>query len=179
MSPEVILTSIQATQRQVSLEGSILVVLALLAPFGLAYLVSVYENRLLFWFSEGEHVLPKGSLIGSVLSTVMYPLLSMSFGLFGVAHLVELGLDEEALASGDKPAWAYAVYVIFTLVFSLATITWSRHRMAKKWFQDNLPLQRLYRRWLWWVSWTAQVLLLTFFWLLIAFFPETTSIIIS
>lgn len=172
---EFLLTS----ERQVSLGGSLLVMVALLAPFGLAYVISVYENRLLYYFSEGKEVLPKGQLITSVLSTVMYPLIAMSFGLIGVAKLFsQIGFEDVALKD-ERPTWAWLMYIGITLVLSLALITWSRHRASKRWFKENLPLQRLYRRWLWWLAWVGQVILLTFFWLMIAIFPQLTSIVIT
>lgn len=165
-------------QRQFSLWGSLLIVAVLLVPFFIAWAVSVYENRLLWWFSEGREVLTKGNIIGSVLSATSVPCFMISFGLLGVSALFgdAIGFADMVDGRAVPSATQVAVYLPLTLLVSVVGVVVLRRLAYRRKLAEAPELRPLFLRWVLWLNVVGQVLILGFLWAVLFLFPELVNL---
>jgi len=166
------------TQRQFSPLGSLLIVAVLLVPFFIAWAVSVYENRLLWWFSEGTEVLTKGNIIASVMSATAIPCFMISFGVLGVATLFgdTIGFAEMVDGTARPSATQTAVYLPMTVLVSIVGVLLLRRLAYRKKLPNSPETRGLYLKWVMWLNVVGQVLMLGFLWGVLFLFPELVNL---
>ncbi len=171
------MTLLNTVERSFSLAGSLLVIGSLTFPFVLAYLVSVYENRLLCYFSEGKELLSKGQIIGSVLSSGCVPLFFLSFGLLGLAKLSDvLGFTQDTNASPFESLSYTLIAFVFAALCSVFFTVLLHLRLLRSKLQDDLALHKLFRRWLIALNVTAQLFIQILFWATLWIFPNLVNL---
>ncbi len=166
------------TERQFSLGGSLLIVAVLLIPFFIGWAVSYYENRLLWYFSEGRELLTKGNLIGSVISATSFPVFWISFGLLGVSALFgdQIGLANIVDGTARPSTTQSLVYVPLTVLLSCLSVA-GFHRWAYRGKLVEYPAERaLFLRWVVWLNVVAQIIMLAMLWAVLYLFPELVNL---
>ncbi|MCA8939425.1 MAG: hypothetical protein KDB07_06445 [Planctomycetes bacterium] len=164
--------------RSFSIGGSGLVIASLLVPFFVAYLVSVFENRLLYYFSEGRLILTKGNLVGSVISTTVVPFFMISFGLLVVSQWLGEDFQIPELAPGEFPvptAKQALVYIPLTIIASMLLVGLIHRAIVARKLADTPSVQRLLNRWVFGLSMVSQVLIVGFLWAVLFLFPAQAN----
>lgn len=164
--------------RQFSVAGSVLIVVVLLVPFFVAWAVSVYENRLLWWFSEGREVLTKGNIIGSVMISTSVPCFMISFGLLGASALLgdAAGVAEIVEGTARPSATQVAIHLPLTLIGSIGLVVWLRLWAYRRKLAAQPEVRRLFVRWVVWLNVIAQVVVLALLWAVLFLFPDLVNL---
>lgn len=170
-------TALLYVERQFSLWGSLLIVGVLLIPFFLAWIVSVYENRLLYWFSEGREVLSKGQIIGSVISATSFPVFWISFGLLGTSALFGDMIGMASIVDGTaRPSPTQTlVYIPLTLALSCASVAYLHALLFRRALADAPAVRRLFLKWVVWLNVVAQGVILALLWAVLYLFPDLVN----
>jgi hypothetical protein len=164
-------------ERQFSFAGSLLIVAVLLVPFFIGWLVSYYENRLLWYFSEGQEILTKGNLIGSVITATSFPIFWISFGLLATSALFgeHIGMANIVDGTARPGAVQGMVYIPLTLILSCLSVAGYHYWAYRDKLADQPELRRLYLRWVIWLNVIAQVIMLAMLWAVLYLFPELVN----
>jgi hypothetical protein len=168
------------TERTFSMAGSLVVVAVLLVPFFFAWLVSVYENRLLYYLSEGAEVLTKGNIIASVMTSTAIPCFMVSFGLLGVSALFgdRIGFsDFDPAAQQVTPSLSQAlIYIPLTLAVSIGAVVWIRRVAYRKKLAARPEDRAVFLKWVFGLNVLGQVLILGLLWTVLFVFPSLANV---